>query len=696
MGGKASGRNESENLPCRLCFIQTPGKGFMEYFMQNRLLNLLCAFGATVLASSLKAQDADSLCYELTPVVTVAERRIEPETSVVPFRRIDAGDVTRYGMRALFEAVRMMPGVQVQDYGGVGGLKSVSVRGLGAKHTAVSYDGVVVSDAQSGMVDLGRFSLENVSAVSLVLGHGEVTLNTAREYSLASLVSMNGSLATSGKAVSSVKILGGSFGLAGLSACGDFSAKDGVFAASFAGNYLRSDGIYPFTLVNALRSTREKRRDSDVESFTLEGNLRAGIWGGLLKSKVYYYDSERGLPGAVNLYNKDNKERLWNRNLFVQAVYDHSLSSRVDMRVVAKYDRNYSRYKEFNKNYAAGEQTDENLQNEYYLSLAVAKCNSGRFKCSIASDVSYATLENNFENDRSPRRFSSYTALAASYRWDAVNVVGSLLATYMKDDVSNGVSPSPFRRLSPSLSVSVKPLGSESFMLRASFKDSYRVPTFADLYYLRHGNMALRPERATQYNIGFTWWGDGVRRGTRGSAVVTADFYYNNVRDKIVALPTMYIWRMMNFGRADIFGADMSLSLRSEFVGRLALRADVAYSWQYAIDVTDSSAKNYHHQLPYTPEHSGNFSFTFENPIVDVTYMLSAVGERYMLPQNTRRNLMNGYVEHSFVLNREFSFGGNVLHLQAKLMNVGNKQYEVIRYYPMPGFSWQVSAGVKF
>ena len=42
----------------------------------------------------------------------------------------------------------------------------------------------------------------------------------------------------------------------------------------------------------------------------------------------------------------------------------------------------------------------------------------------------------------------------------------------------------------------------------------------------------------------------------------------------------------------------------------LALRADVAYSWQYAIDVTDSSAKNYRHQLPYTPEHSGNFSFT--------------------------------------------------------------------------------------
>ena len=230
--------------------------------------------------------------------------------------------------------------------------------------------------------------------------------------------------------------ISGSFGLAGLSACGGFSAKDGAFSASFAGNYLRSDGMYPFTLVNALRSTREKRRDSDIESLTLEGNLRADIWGGLLKSKVYYYDSERGLPGAVNLYNKDNKERLWNRNLFAQAVYDHALSGSIDMRVVAKYDRSYSRYKEFNKNYAAGEQTDKNLQNEYYLSLAVAKCNSGRFGCSLASDVSYATLENNFENSSSPRRFSSYTVLAMQYSFRRASLTASLLATYINDDIA--------------------------------------------------------------------------------------------------------------------------------------------------------------------------------------------------------------------------------------------------------------------
>ncbi len=645
------------------------------------------------------------MSYVLDEVVTVADSPTGAENSVVPLQRMNSLDVTRYGQQNVSEALRLMPGVLVQDYGGVGGLKAVSVRGLGAKHTAVSYDGVVVSDAQSGMVDLGRFALDNIFDVTLIVGQDDgFMLRTAREYSLPSLVLMRSSWASddgelpfpSGTA-SSVKLQGGSFGLAGLSARSGYYVGECGFAASLAGNYLRSDGMYPFTLVNGALSSREKRRGGDVESLMLEGNVRADVLGGRLHAKLYYYDSERGLPGAVNLYNKDNWERLWNRNFFAQAAYERALSGNIDMRAVVKYDRNYSRYKEVNKNYASGEQVDENRQDEYYLSLAIGGDRLKGFRWSVASDVSYATLENNFENSKSPRRLSSYTVFVASYRWDVATVVGSLLATYIKDEVCDGVAPSPFKRLSPALSVSVRPLWwYRWFMLRVSFKDSYRVPTFADLYYLRMGNTALKPERATQYNVGMTWLGGFDVSGIANRITVTADAYYNNVRDKIVALPTMYIWRMMNFGKADIFGADVSVSLHSGLSKRLALQADAAYSWQHAIDVTDGSAKNYRHQLPYTPAHSGNFSLTLENPVVDVTYMFAAVGERYMLLQNTRQNRMPGYVEHSFVLNKEINVKNAKLHLQGKLMNVGNEQYEVIRYYPMPGFSWQVSAGVKF
>ena len=186
--------------------------------------------------------------------------------------------------------------------------------------------------------------------------------------------------------------------------------------------------------------------------------------------------------------------------------------------------------------------------------------------------------------------------------------------------------------------------------------------------------------------------GDGALR----NFTLTADGYYNNVRDKIVALPTMYVWRMMNFGRADIWGADLSASVGVELTKKVALMLGVNYSFQHAVDVTDASAKNYRHQLPYTPRHSGSLTLSVENPIVNVSYLLSAVGERYMLPQNTVNNRMPGYLEHNFSLNRSFSFSGVGLRLQAELLNVTGKQYEVIKNYPMPGFQWRLTARVTF
>ena len=78
------------------------------------------------------------------------------------------------------DAVRRFAGTNVRDYGGIGGLKTVSVRNLGAAHTAVSYDGVVVSNSQAGQIDIGRFSLDNVSSLSLAIGQDENLLQPAR------------------------------------------------------------------------------------------------------------------------------------------------------------------------------------------------------------------------------------------------------------------------------------------------------------------------------------------------------------------------------------------------------------------------------------------------------------------------------------------------------------------------------------
>ena len=640
----------------------------------------------------VSAQEIDSLQYLLPEIDAVEVVLPDAVTSAVPLRQMKREDIERLGYAAVSDVLKYMSGVNVRDYGGVGGLKTVSVRGMGAKHTAVSYDGVFVSEAQSGVVDLGRFPLNNLSAVTLAMGlAGDGVLRAAREYSASSLLSLR--TLSLGRTMTNVEAKGGSFGYVQTSFYHRYkpAAKWGV---SFNGDYLRSDGTYPFTLVNSGLSTREKRFDSDIGALTLEANADVLLGAGRLDAKLYCYSSERGLPGAVNMYNKENRERLWNRNAFAQAKYHSALGEEWELQALFKYDYNYSRYCEVSANYASGEQVDVNVQNECYASLAAGYVPSANLNLSFSADAAYTTLDNNFENGKAPRRFSSWGVVAAEYHLQRFRFSASLLATSVVDRLRVGEGMPPFFRLSPSFGVVVSPFDGDALHLRASVKDACRVPTFADLYYLRLGNVGLKPEKATQCNVGATLYLNGC--GVFRNFTFSADGYYNNVRDKIVALPTMYVWRMMNFGEADIWGADASASLRLALAGRVALMFDANYSFQYAVDVTDALAKNYCHQLPYTPRHSGSLTMSIENPFVNVSYLLSAVGERYMLPQNTAKNRMPGYFEHSVSLNRSFSLSGVGLRLQAELLNVTGKQYEVIKNYPMPGFQWRLTARLTF
>ena len=101
-------------------------------------------------------------------------------------------------------------------------------------------------------------------------------------------------------------------------------------------------------------------------SFNVEGNLFGKLCAGDLSVKINFYNSERGLPGAVNLYNKENRERLWDDNLYIQTHYDVPLGKFFRLKTRLKYDYQYSKYKEINKNYSSGQQIDINEKNGFY------------------------------------------------------------------------------------------------------------------------------------------------------------------------------------------------------------------------------------------------------------------------------------------------------------------------------------------
>lgn len=98
-------------------------------------------------------------------------------------------DIEQKGITDISDALRRFSGVNIKDYGGAGGMKTVSVRSLGANHTAISYDGIVLDNCQTGQIDLSSFTLDNIESISLIVGDNNDIFTPARN--IASAASLN-------------------------------------------------------------------------------------------------------------------------------------------------------------------------------------------------------------------------------------------------------------------------------------------------------------------------------------------------------------------------------------------------------------------------------------------------------------------------------------------------------------------------
>lgn len=645
---------------------------------------------------SLAAQEQnDSITgkvHQMDEVTVTARRAPVKITTTTSIQVLGKNDLKSLGLQNIADAVKRFAGTNVRDYGGIGGLKTVSVRNLGAAHTAVSYDGVAVSNTQAGQIDIGRFSLDNVSSLSLAIGQDENLLQPARLYASAGVLNIETEkprFKDGQRSQSQVQIQSGSFGYVTPS-FRHWQKLGERTSLSADASYLRADGNYPFKLKNGKLLTTEKRNNSDIETRQGEANLFHTFRDeGELSVKAYYFHSKRGLPGSVIYYNPTARERLWDENFFAQARYKKALAEKWTLQAQAKYNYSWNKYEDTDVKYEGGKQTDINRQNEYYLSGAVLYRPSAHIQLSLAQDGAINTLRTNVNESPNPVRYTSLTALNVRYLTGRLKLMGTLVGTFITELVKAGNTPDDRRRLSPTLSLSFQPWEEEQFYVRAMYKNTFRVPTFNDLYYLRIGNTSLRPEKASEYTLGITWSGNPF--ALTDYLTLTVDGYFNEVDDKIVAFPSTYVWKMQNYGNVHITGVDVTLATSIPLTRKIRWNLSGNYSWQKAIDLTDKKAKNYKEQLPYTPQHNGNLSATVETPWANVGYSMTAVGKRYYLAQNIRENQIDGYAEHTATLWREFKFNSCSLRLQAEVINFTDAQYDVIKFYPMPGRSWRIS-----
>jgi len=632
--------------------------------------------------------------------VTIVKSPKNPKQSSTPFQLFDRNALKDLNALQVSDAVKFFSGVTVKDFGGLGGMKTVSVRGMGAQHTAVAYDGVTITDCQTGQIDIGRYSLENVDVLSLNIGDGNTIFQPARMFASSGLLTIRTRRPVFEKGETFHGMAGfkaGSFGFLNPSLLLE-KKLDGHFDLSFSADALTSEGNYPYKLYYADDAyTKTIRSNNDVKTGKVESTLFGHFDNGQqLEVKAYYYQSSRGLPGAVILYNPYSSQHLWDKNAFLQAHYEQDLSSRLVMQLNGKY--NWSRQRYLNPDYLGSTGKEDNTydQDESYLSSSLLFKASRQLLFAFSADGAINRMQSDLYGFVSPQRYTGLANLSAKYLNDWLLATAGLLGTAIHEERASEDVAGDHYRVSPAFSLSIKPLSGQDLNLRMFCKESFRMPSFNDLYYSAVGNSQLKPENSKQVNLGLTYnvsLGNGLPQ-----LAFTSDIYHNRITDKIMALPTknIFIWSMVNLGKADIKGFDLCLSATQPLDQNFKLSVAFNHSYQRALDVTNPASREYRHQIAYAPRVFGSARMGVETPLVKVSYAVLYSGHRYVTGQNLEENDLPGYRDHSISAERGFKWCGTTLNLKAEVLNLLNENYEIVRNFPMPGRSCRLGLKLEF
>ena len=666
--------------------------------MRNGVLTILLGATTVLWAQQPQRTRFDSIQHVDEVVVTSRYNHKE----VIPSQTLTGEQLEKLSSHSVADALRYFSGIQLKDYGGVGGIKTVNIRSMGTNHLGISYDGIELGNAQNGQIDLGQFSLDNVEEITLFNGQKSALLQPASDFGHAGAVYIRTRAPrfTPGRNYNlKFKAKYGSSDMFRFSTLWEQKLSQKV-SSSLSAEVLTASGKYQFRYRRKKQDgtvaydTTAVRQNGDIWAVRAEGNLHGMMDDGFWKFKVYTYHSERGIPGAIvnNVWRRG--ERQWDHNTFAQARFQKSFGERFTTQAVAKYAYYNTRY--VNRDTTLLMVDNTYRQQELYFSTSNVYNILPVWSASLSYDFRWNKLDADMRQFVYPHRFSNYLSLATALNTDRLKVQASVLATMVKDYTRNSVSPKAVTEWTPAVYANVYPLSTHDLSVRLYAKKSFRMPTFNDLYYTDLGNALLKPESALQYNAGLSCdheWARGVVRYFH----VQADAYYNSVHDKIVAYPKgqQFRWTMLNLGKVHIKGVDVETELTLVPVRDLLVTGRLQYTWQQARDVTNPDDAYYRHQIPYIPWHSGSAILNLQYRGWDLNYSFIYAGERYNQQENIKYNYMQPWYTSDLSLARQFSVKSWKLRVMVEVNNLFSQDYDVIVNYPMPKRNYGITLEMR-
>lgn len=662
--------------------------------------------GMSLQFSLIAQNQTDSIAKTLLldEVVVTAKQHSE----IIPAQKLSGKELEVLNSFSVADAIRYFSGVQLKDYGGVGGLKTINIRSMGTNQVGVFYNGIQLGNAQNGQVDLGKFSMDNIEEIALYNGQKSKIFQSARDFSSASSIyitprkpSFGGDKNTNIKA----NLKFGSFDLINPSMLVEYKISDNV-SMSLNGEWINSSGKYKvhykrvFPNTNTVAyDTVATRQNGDINASRIETSLYGVFSKGSWNIHAYNYSSDRGVPGAVinNVWRRG--ERMGDVNSFIQGNMKMNISSRWNTLLNVKYASDYTHFENFD--YSLYPTNNKFRQKEFYIATANLFPITKWWDVSFSYDFQWNTLDADFQRMDDydvfayPTRYSHWLSLATSFDFNRLKVQASILGTFVHESVKKYIAPEDKHVLAPAVFASYKLLPKEDLRLNAFYKKIFRTATFNEMYYVEMISSDIKPEYATQYNVGLKYTKQ-LKHFFFKSIEAQVDAYYNQVEDKIICTPKspMFKWTTYNLGLVKIKGLDASVGNLFQ-IDKVFLQTKLQYTYQKAQDFTDPTDTFYANQIPYIPCHSGTAIASAMYKTWTLNYSFIYTGERYSQSDNIIYNHVQPWYTHDISLVKSFKINNMNFKATAEVNNLLNQDYEVIFNYPMPKRNYRISLVVE-
>ena len=571
------------------------------------------------------------------------------------------------------DVINQASGVTVKDFGGLGKMSTVSIRGSGSDHVVVMIDGVRVNSATGGGFDLSSIPVDQIERIEVIRGGDSAFYGDGAVGGVINIITRKSKEIP----VTSVGANYGSFNTFNthLSRSHGFDKGGYMVGAS----YMHTDGAYLYKSDNGTALddsddfvTLRKNNGADNRSILLKGNYSFSP-NFDLAGQTDLYNSIKGMPGMITFPSFD----AWQEELRNLSQINATVTG-LPVRGLTFKTALSHRYNELAFSDRQGEQTGIAIDARYVeyeprISQMVQYIWGTHQILTLQGEFLRTMLREKDEVYNNPERdrwalsvrdqiilWGDRITFVPALRFDSISDVG--------------------QKLSPKLGTYFRPIN--WLVFKGNAGQSFRAPNFSELYFnqgLVQGNPDLEPEVAMNYDA-------GLQIVTR-PFFAEAAYFRTDVENLIeYLLVSGFRYKPFNIGRAKIEGMEAKATINPwEYTSLTG-----SFTMTYAIDQTGIENRD-GNQLPGRPRYKAfgrlEAGPTFITAFCEYTYF----GANFITQANTKlldaRNILNaGVVVHP----------SETFHFGIEVKNVLDDMAVDVRGFPLPGRSVFASVEMSF